>query len=350
MSIEVDTAYLRGFADRIDANRDGALADMHDYARAHCMNFTGLDGPLNVAEPGLRSIGEAMLELCAAARNGLGQTVTDLRTCANDYDRTDWAAAETIWSVQPTWDVPYVYREADVAGGSSSGPAHGAIVALMAPAYQPENQEAKEVLASTVGVVNDLITSLTGYDILAKILPLVLGDWGALKRIGRAYGEMADGCRAVGRDLGEGMDILAPHWDSRADGTAGASRAFDYHIRGRWLPAFEALAQMCDTVEQMCESMAAMYAQTVKGLLFATTMYVRKIQKGLKAIMTVTDWKKFVKGVWDVVSSLYNLVIDTVTLATEQVLMFTQGVELITATVVMLRHEMNGDFDALRTR
>jgi hypothetical protein len=32
--------------------------------------------------------------------------------------------------------------------------------------------------------------------------------------------------------------------------------------------------------------------------------------EALAAIMTVTDWKKFVKGVWDVVSSLYNLVID----------------------------------------
>ncbi|MEU8606404.1 hypothetical protein AB0C29_00120 [Actinoplanes sp. NPDC048791] len=147
----------------------------------------------------------------------------------------------------------------------------------MAPAYQPENQEARQVLSSTVGAVNDLIKALTGYDILAETLPLVVGDWGALKRIGRAYGEMADAYRAVGRDLGEGMDILSSHWDSKADGSAGAPQAFGYHIRGRWLPAFEALAQACDTIERMCEPMAAMYAQTVKGLLFATTMYVSKI-------------------------------------------------------------------------
>ena len=349
MSIEVDTAYLRGFADRIDANRKRALSDMQDYVRAHCLNFAGLDGTLNVAEPGLRSIGEATLDLCTAASNGLGQTAADLRSSANDYDRTDWTAAETMWTVKPQWEVPLGYREADVAGGSA-GPAYGAIVTLMAPAYQPENQEAKEVLSSTVGAVNDLIKFLTGYDILATMLPLVVGDWGALKRIGRAYGEMAAAYRAVGADLGEGMNVLSSHWDSTSAGTAGASQAFDYHIRGRWLPAFEALAQMCDTVEQMCESMAAMYAQTVKGLLFATTMYVQKIQKGLKAIMTVTDWKKFVKGVWDVVSSLYNLVIDTITLAIEQVRMFKEGLEMMTATVVMLRHELNGDFDALRTR
>lgn len=36
-----------------------------------------------------------------------------------------------------------------------------------------------------------------------------------------------------------------------------------------------------------------MHAQTVKGLLFATTLHIRKIQKGLRAIMTVTDWKRF---------------------------------------------------------
>jgi hypothetical protein len=143
VSIQVDPAHLRRFADRIDANRNGALADMQDYARAHCLNFAGLDGTLNVAEPALRGIGEAMLELCAAARNGLGQTAADLRTSANDYDRADWTAAETIWSVQPQWEVPYGHRETDVTTGSSR-PGHGAVVALMAPAYQPENQEARQ--------------------------------------------------------------------------------------------------------------------------------------------------------------------------------------------------------------
>ena len=75
MSIEVDPAYLRGFADRIDANRNGALADMQEYARTHCLNFAGLDGTLNVAEPGLRGIVRDADAAMYAAKNAGGGRV-----------------------------------------------------------------------------------------------------------------------------------------------------------------------------------------------------------------------------------------------------------------------------------
>ena len=51
MSIQVNPAGLRGFDDHIEANRNGALADMQDDALTHCQDFAGLDGTLNIASP-----------------------------------------------------------------------------------------------------------------------------------------------------------------------------------------------------------------------------------------------------------------------------------------------------------
>jgi hypothetical protein len=55
-------------------------------------------------------------------------------------------------------------------------------------------------------------------------------------------------------------------------------------------------------------------------------------------------------ALFSLISSIYDLITDGMTLAVEQVQMFAEGFEMLSATVVMLRHQMNGDFDALKTR
>ncbi len=349
MSIQVETAYLRGFADRIDVNCDRALASMADYARAHCLNFEGLDGTLAPARWALQSVGDAMLDLVAAAQNGLRQTASDLRRSADDYDRSDLTAAETQWSVAPQWTTPYGWQETDRAGGTV-GAAGGAVVLLMAPPYKPEVDEVKEALKSTFGGVNDAIMKLTGYDILGTVTPVLLGDWAGLKRIAFAYGELEDAWRAVAADIGAGMDVLSQHWNSNDAGTSGASQAFDFHIRSRWMNAFEALAQMADTMQQMCESMAAQYEHTVKGLLYTLNVWLARIQKGLFKVMVAKNWAKLAAALYGLISSLYDLIVDGVTLAVEQVEMFCEGFQMAAATTVFIRHQMNGDFDALKVR
>jgi hypothetical protein len=288
MSIQVETSYLRGYADRIDANCDYALEQMASYARAHCLNFDGLGGTLAPVRPALTSVAETTLDLIAAAQGGLRQTATGLRISAGDYDRSDWTAAETQWSVAPQWDTPHGWRETDVAPTNSIGGTGGAVAALMAPPYTPEVEEAVAYLKSTFGTVNNLIEKLTGYDLLGTVAPLALGDWAALKRIACAYGELEQAWRAVANDLRQGMDVLSAHWNSHDSGTSGASQAFDYHIRSRWMVAFEALAQMADTMQQMCESMAAQYEHTVKGLLYTLTFYMARLQKTLGKLMVAT--------------------------------------------------------------
>lgn len=105
---------------------------------------------------------------------------------------------------------------------------------------------------------------------------------------------------------------------------------------------------MADTMQQMCESMAAQYEHTVKGLLYTLTFYMSRIAKGIEKIMVAINYAKLAAALFGVVSSVYDLVVDGVKLAVEQVQMFIEGFEMISAAVVMWRHQMNGDFDALK--
>ena len=64
----------------------------------------------------------------------------------------------------------------------------------------------------------------------------------------------------------------------------------------------------------------------------------------------MANYAKLAAALYRVVSSVYDLFVDGVTLAVEQVRMFVEGFEMTFATVVMWRHQMNGDFDALKAR
>ncbi|GGL21407.1 hypothetical protein [Mangrovihabitans endophyticus] len=345
MSIQVETPYLRAYAARIDANCDTALADMARYAHTHCRNVDGLDGALTPARPVLESLADDTRDLIAAAQNGLRRTADDLRRCATDYDHADGTAAETLWSLTPAWTTPDTWHELDrtVPATASTGEA-GAELTLMPPPYTPDAAEAENNLKSLFGTVNTVIEKLTGYDLLGAALPLLLGDWGALKRIARAYGELETGWSLVAADLNDGMDALSPHWNSTTGGTGGASQAFDYHLRHRWTAA-----QTADTMQQMCESMAAEYEHTIKGMLYILNLWLSRLQKGIGKIMVAASWAKLAAALYSVVSSVYDLICDGVALAVEQVQMFIEGSQMIAAATVTMRHRMNGDFDALAT-
>ncbi len=127
------------------------------------------------------------------------------------------------------------------------------------------------------------------------------------------------------------MDLLSEHWDSNSV-MGGASAAFDYHIRSRWMRAFEALAQQADTMQQMCESMAAQYEHTVKGLLYVVNLYLARLKKGIEKIFLATHYAKLAMALHGVISSLYDLVVDGVTLAVAQVEMFIEGFEMMSTT------------------
>jgi hypothetical protein len=347
VTVQVDTKFLRGYAGQIDADKDHALAKIEEYCRSHCKDVDGVEGTLYPARWPLEYLADSMLDLCDAARRGLWLTAYDLRNAADSYDRSDQDAAERLWTANRAWSTPDGYREVDVAvtGSAFTG---GAEIRLAPPPDGAGTAEAIDSVYQLLGTINEWLKKFTGYDILAKVLPMVFGDWGAVRRIGGAWGELEHGFLAVSRDLREGLDILSEQWDSDVCGVSGASRAFDYHIRGRWVPAFEAVGQLCDGNQQLCETLALQYEYIVRSVLFVLNFYAQRIKKALKGVMTAVNWTKFLWNLWQLVSTLWQSLVDAVNLAVMQLQVFKEITEQATSTLVAWRNYMRGDFDALK--
>ncbi|MEV5768739.1 hypothetical protein AB0L34_29810 [Micromonospora sp. NPDC052213] len=347
MTLQVETRYLYGYAAQLDANKDDALVTIEQYCRQHCLNFDGLDGTLYPARWGMDRLADSILEMCDAAKRGMWLTAYDLRKAAQAYDTADVASAEQLWTAGRAWSMPSGHRERDVAtyGVYSTG----ADVAPVAPPFKSEVGQVKDAVYQLFGTVNDWVARMTGFDLLEKLIPLLLGDSGAVRRVGAAWGEMEHAFRAVARDIDYGMDVLSTHWNSELCGAGGASGAFDYHIRQRWKPAFEAVAQACDAGQQLYELVAVEYEYTVNALLFALNFYSQRLKKAMKAVMTTTDWKKFLWNLWQIVSTLWQLIVDAYDLLAKQMVAFKEGIEMLVANLVTLRNLMRGDFDALKT-
>ena len=95
---------------------------------------------------------------------------------------------------------------------------------------------------------------------------------GGGRRVGAAWGKLEHAFRAVAQDIDRGMDVLSTHWNSDLPDTGGASAAFDYHIRKRWKPALEGLAQGCDA-RGSSTSWRPSNTIVVNTLLFALNFY-----------------------------------------------------------------------------
>lgn len=134
------------------------------------------------------------------------------------------------------YEVPTGYRERDVASTATSFSA-GPVLSLPPPGEHSDEEDFKKSVYGLLGHINSLIKYLTGYDLLTELLPIVLGNSGALRRLADAHRSMEHGIRQVKDDTAAGMNILSSHWTS--DGAGGASTAFDFHIRERWVPALD---------------------------------------------------------------------------------------------------------------
>jgi hypothetical protein len=347
MGVTVDTSYLRGYADQVEKSRYGALEQLKSYTNEHCENYDGIEGTLYPARWPLEFAADQVRDAIDDASMGMGRCAKELRYCADSYDKSDEEAVEQLWAaVQRNWsEKPGDYKEKDVS--SSGGFTGGANVDLVAPTDHKDAGDAKDGVYSALGSINGLVEKLTGIDLLAKVLPLVFGDWGALRRIAEAWGELEHGFKAVGKDLEAGMNTLSEHWDSTEDGSGGASRAFDFHIRERWVPAYDALGQICDTVQQACEQMAQFYEYLVHGVLFMLNYFAKRIKSALVALRFSTTLSARLKELFLLVTSVVQLVADANELAYLELKTFKEGFETIWSGIVSLRNLIRGDFDAL---
>ncbi|WP_328470692.1 type VII secretion target [Actinoplanes sp. NBC_00393] len=347
MTIKVETEYLRGYATRLENNADLALEQLAGYVRQHCFDMTGLNGVLDKIQPSLTEVAQGMVDLIGAFQQALRRTADNLRRSADAYDETDYGNAEQIWIRIGEGHMPrtWVGRDVASAGPTTSG---GALLYLDAPVFTPEIGEVTEAIGGGFELAISAIKKFTGYDVMAELGPVLLGDWGALRRIGAAWNEVEEAWRAVAVDVSAGMDVLSDHWDSSPLDALGASRAFDHHIRARWMTALDAAAQQADAMEQICEYLADMYEHTVKSIIWMVQVALERVMKMIKSLMMVRNLKQFAEAVWEVGADLIGLIQDGIELAIGQVQMFAQGAQMSGSALRMLRNEADGDFGVLQ--
>ncbi|MGX7675180.1 hypothetical protein [Plantactinospora sp. DSM 117369] len=344
-AVSVETRYLRGYARQIDGTRDRVLAAMGDYCSSHCGRTDGLNGLLSPTRSLVKVQEESHAKLIDAARRSLWLTAYDLRNAADSYDRSDSASAERLWTSGRAWAMPDGHRERDVAVDCPEF-SQGASVILAAPERRTDIDAAQQAVTDMLGDVNTLIKWVTGYDLLGSTMPIVLGETGTLRSVAQAYGELERGFVAISGDLDRGMDILSERWDSTG---GGASAAFDYHIRKRWIPAVDALATMANATEENFECLAEVYEYVVNALLIALNFYRLRLKKALQALEAATSVKEALWRLFQLVSDLYQLINDLVDILVKQTAMFIEEAEQIAAVSRQLVDVMQDDFEVLRT-
>ncbi|MFC4913238.1 hypothetical protein [Actinomadura gamaensis] len=322
--VKVQTSYLRGYAGSIDANATRSLGEIRRYCETHCKNTSGMDGTLRPARWITGQMADHMLDLIGRAERTLTGTASDLRSSATFYDQADEKSAEAVWAAADKgfWDstgVPKNYQEknAQWSSGQDAKFSQGATFVLRPPAEHHEAQELRHQVHGKVSWIDKIIKYLTGQDLLTKVMPIVLGDWGALRRVSEAWGQLATAFRAVGDDLSEGLSKVSSHWDSSADGRSGASRNFDYQIKGYLIPAFNEVAKICEAFRDACQFMATFYEDCCRDLIFLLNWYGKKIRKAwiaLKSAYGMGLWPllknttKLISALWRAIEDLIELI------------------------------------------
>jgi hypothetical protein len=354
VTLVVQPRYLRGYAQQIDGNRTGALTQLEKFCAANCIDVRGLDGLLAPERDVVRSLANTFETLMADAGVGLNNVAYYLRLAAYDYERADTKAAEAIWLSGRKWTVPDDYREHDISD-TGGGFSDGATVNLAPPQFPPpnhDNQRAREELHDLLAPVNRDVKRLTGQDLVAVVERIVYPDWGTLRRVAAAYNEMKRGYDSIAEDLSDGMDHLSPHWTS--DGDGGASAAFDYDIRKRWVQGFRALADAADAARRCTEWMANAYEYVVTGLLVALAFYIARATKVLAKL------KEKIRELWalsvpvllsgilteliDTIKAIYQLVAEAARQVIRLVKTNISGLQMVVAGVQELRDLFRGDF------
>ncbi|GAB2952673.1 hypothetical protein GCM10027280_46230 [Micromonospora polyrhachis] len=339
MSLIVKTGHLRGYADQIDQNRSGAVASMRTYCAQYCADTTGLTGLLTPARWAVESSSEALLTFLGGADRGLWLTAYDLRLTADNYDRADAAAADRLWTTGRTWNLPADHREQDVVV-VTNGFSAGAAVRLVVPTERRDSESAKESVYGLLGHINDIVKWVTGYDLLAEALPLVLGEWGTLRRIAEAMGELERGAEQVADNLEHGMDLLSAHWTGDA---GSASTAFDYHMRDRLIRGFGALANVFKAYQQTYEWIANAYEYIINSFLLALNFYTARIKKAVATLATTDSLGKAAWSLLQLVLTVVDLIKDTGRVIELQTKMFASSIEMMVANLHSMYEIFGGD-------
>ncbi|MDI1463711.1 hypothetical protein QEZ54_22260 [Catellatospora sp. KI3] len=342
MGVVVEPKYLRGYAAQLDDGEGAAWGSLLRYCEDHCRNTAGFDGLLSLARPVVYEMSSRVEGLVVQARRGMDDVAQRLRESADLYETADSNAAERILATRGRRQMPTGYVEQDVKSTATAFSA-GPDLFLPPPYDYSDTAELKTSVLKKIEHINTLVRLVSGYDVLERLLPVIVGDSGALRRLAEAHRNMEHAIRAVKHDVESGMDLLSGHWTSDApDG--GASTAFDYQIRMRWIPALEAFAQANDACQQIYEAYAAEYDYFLNSVLFLLDLYFLRIVRLLAQLRFSTSFTQRAGLIRKLVMEVINLIEEAYEQLHKMVVMMIQGLEAVIALCGTVENMMHGDF------
>jgi hypothetical protein len=295
--VVVDTGYLRDYARQLASIEDKPGTQLLRYINSHYRNTSGMTSWLAPARKAVEDMADTAEGVVNQTTTGLSGTSCALDSAASLYERNDIEAARRLFSAASA-ALPDSYVERDQPGDGGPSFPSGPKVELPTPKDVKKAPKYRQQFRKELGGVNEWVKSITGYDVLAETLRVVLPEWGSLDRVADAYAHGEAWYSAVAKDVREGMDTMSPHW---TDGEA--STAFDYHIREEWLPYLESAAlherlggELYVMVAELIDAVVAAFAGVVE--VFAHV--VKKIVDSFRELSASHFWdsaKEFAKVV-----------------------------------------------------
>jgi hypothetical protein len=315
MAFSVNTGYLRGYADQIDANRDNSLDYVKGYTGNHCRDYDRISGLMEPIQWWAEALSGMVLDNVFPDReHGLSATAAGLRRTANQYDSTDRSSEILLNGIDGQSPLG-----ASKPGGSAGPFSAGAQLSLTAPKDENLTEAAFERIEAQVGDVTDVIKKVTGYDVVGEWAPVLLGDWGALYRLAEAWGQVGHGFNVIADDLDTGMATLLQNW--QADGPSGAAPAFEKHMRTRIIMGFQVFGQLADMNREGFEFAAISYEAVITNGLWLLEYYgvrfrgvVKKVVKAMREVtLNPKTWYDLIDELVSIVEDYIDFIKNTVT-------------------------------------
>ncbi|ONI88205.1 hypothetical protein ALI144C_07070 [Actinosynnema sp. ALI-1.44] len=306
----VNSGYLRGYARQLEADRDHGVAQVSNYSNAHGRNFDRFSGLLEPAQWYESMLVDLWTQMLDKQRQLLTGTVDGLRQTADEYDRIDQSTASSL-SAFGNLLGEAESGGAPAGGGAVAGPfTQGANVAMAPPKDENLVQGVYERIEALVGEFTDPIKQVTGYDIIAEWTPVLLGDWGALRRHADAWDQVGKAMEAIEADLNLGMGILMPEWQG-GEGTGGGAPAFEQHMRDRVILSCAMYKEIANLNKEGFDFAAISYEAIITNGLWLLEYYgvrfravVKKVVKALREV-TINP-----KTWYDLIDELVSIVDD----------------------------------------
>lgn len=257
-ALEVDTAHLGGFAEQLDRTADGSLGTVARYIDSECRNFERIDG---VLAP-LRDLLSTAADNTSGAFHEVGddfrRTADNLRDTAGHYQDQDAAAANVLTDAGSAFG--FSSPSAQTAATVTPYP-NGGDVALQPPPDQNDIDGFKEQIEGVVGDWVGIVEQFTGFNVVDQLTQFFLGDPGALRRLGAAWGEVAAAADTISETTTSGADQLAGHWS----GTAAA--ACDLRVREGHARAVTVLGDVAVLFQDSLTGLARVYENALRAVI-----------------------------------------------------------------------------------